>query len=593
MKLVKNTIGHLLLDRLKKTPNKKAIGFVSDGKITNFSFLEYKKKIEALSLAMLKKGIINQDKVCLLSQTRIEWNYCDLSILCAGAITVPIYHTYSSDEVFYILSHSGAKMIIVENNLQFKKLLPIIDQLPDLKFIIAMDKIKSSLSQKISSHIEFYQYSDFYDYGVQELISNPDTFEIKINSLHDDNIATIIYTSGTTGEPKGAVITQGSLTKMLSNIKSFTNCALSENDTNLSFLPLSHVLGRCDSLLNLTFGCETIYAESMENLLENIALVKPTFMIAVPRIFEKIYEKVQADLSAANPLKKGIFDWAMNASNTYFEKIENNKTPTAKDIIQFNLSKKLVTNKIYEKFGGKIRYFISGGAPLSEEIIKFLRNSSLTLIEGYGLTETIAPCVLNPFERQKPGTVGKPIGDVEIRFALDGEILVRSKALFSYYLNNEKETALSMDKEGWFHTGDIGSFDSDGYLLITDRKKDIIITSGGKNIAPQKIEGLLKISPIVDQCVIVGDKQKYLTALISLNDENLTRYLDDQSQVSEIIQTDIDLINSKLAPFETIKRFSVLPVELTTDNYLTPSLKVKKKLILKDFKNQIDTMYND
>ncbi len=590
MKLVKNTIGHLLLDRIAKSPSKKAIGFFKDNKIINYNFKDYAKVVEALSLALLKKGVTNQDKVCILSQTRIEWNFLDLAILCSGAVTVPIYHTYLEDDVKYILQHSEAKMIIVEDSVQFSKLITVLDKLEDLVFIISIEKIESDLLKKLPSNIEYYNYEDFFDFGKNELQQNPDTFEIKINSLHDDNIATIVYTSGTTGKPKGAVIKQGALLQMLKNIKAFSNNALAENDKNLIFLPLSHVLGRCDSFLNLTFGCHSVYAEGADKIIENIKVSQPTFMIAVPRIFEKIYEKIKKNLKETTPLKRTLFSWAMKKADQYNKQIEDDKTPSSIDIIQYNVGQKLVTDKIYAMFGGKIRYFISGGAPLSEVIVNFMRNSNLTIVEGYGLTETIAPCVLNPFERQKPGKVGKPIGDVQIKFAHDGEILVKSKALFSHYYKDQKATDKAINPEGWFHTGDIGKFDNDGFLKITDRKKDIIITSGGKNIAPQKIENLLKLSENIEHCAIIGDKRKFLTALIIPPTQNSEK---EKSDITSLIKTDIELVNTKLAKFETIKKFEILDIEVSTDNYLTPSLKLKKSVLLKDFKAKIDALYNN
>jgi long-chain acyl-CoA synthetase len=593
LKLVKNTIGHLLLYRIEQTPHKKAVGFIRNSRIVTFSFQQYKSQVEALSLALIKKGIINQDKVCILSHTRIEWNLFDLAILCSGAITVPIYPTYDTEDISYILKHSQAKMVILENEEQFLKTFKTLELLPDLKFIISIEELSEEVKSKIPSHIFYFSYEKFNSTGKDEMISNPDLFEIKIKSLHDDNIATIIYTSGTTGKPKGAVIRQGALLKMLSNIRSFSQTALNSRDRNLIFLPLSHVLGRCDSFLSLTFGCESIYAESIDKLLQNISMAKPTFMIAVPRIFEKFYEKIQQDLENSNQLKQGLFRWAMNAANKYHEKIDQNKTPSANEIFQYNIAKSLVFHKVYEKFGGKVRFFISGGAPLSKKITQFLRNSDLSLVEGYGLTETIAPCVLNPFNRQKPGTVGKPIGDVEISFGDDSEILIRSAALFDHYFRSEEATKMAKNAAGWFSTGDIGHFDSEGYLVITDRKKDIIITSGGKNIAPQKIEELLKLSSKIEHCVIIGDKRKFLSALIGLNQSHLEKFLNNKSEVTDIIKEIVSSINTQLSSFETIKRFEIIPITLTIDNYLTPSLKVKKKKLIFDFSDLIDAMYRD
>jgi long-chain acyl-CoA synthetase len=605
LNLVKKTIGQLFLKRSKINPNSIAIGWIENNSLKFINYKEYRNVVESISLAIIKKGIIKHDKVCILSNTRREWHFLDLGILCSGAAVIPIYHTYLSHEVQYIINHSEAKMVIVEDNEQLKKVLKVIDKLKALKFIITIDKINEEIRNQVPPHIHYYTYKDLINTGSEELIANPDIFELKINNLHDDDLASIIYTSGTTGDPKGAVVTHGAFTHMLLNVKGFTHNSINENDRTLTFLPLSHVFGRCDSLLNLVFGNETVYAESIDKLLDNIQLVRPTIMLAVPRIFEKIYEKVLLDIRNSSSLKQGVFNWAMIAANKYYETIASDKSPSTMEIIQFNAAYKLVFEKVYQKFGGRIRYFISGGAPLSTGIIEFLRNANLTLLEGYGLTETIAPCCLNPFSKQITGTVGRPMGDVEFKFADDLEILIKTKGMFKEYYKNPEATSEAIDSEGWFHSGDIGHFTQEGYLKITDRKKDIIITSGGKNIAPQKIENLLKMQPNISQCVIYGDKMKYLSVVIgiekdsflndidSINDETTIEDLAKNPDVLEIIGEQILNVNENLANFETIKKFYIAPVEFTTENFLTPSLKIKKKLVIETYKVDIDSMCKD
>lgn len=605
MNLLKNTIGHLFLQRTELSSTKNSVGHIENESIKFLTYSEYKNSVEAISLAIIKKGIIKQDKVCILANTRIEWHLLDLSTLCAGAVVVPIYHTYLAHEVEYILNHSEAKMIIVEDNEQMTKLLNVIKNCKGLKFIVSLDKISDDNKTKIPDNIQHFTYAQLIQLGLEELVSNPDTFELRINNLHDEDMASIIYTSGTTGDPKGAVITHGAFTHMLLNVKSFTHNSINSNDRFLTFLPLSHVFGRCDSLLNLVYGNETVYAESIDKLIDNIQLAKPTIMLAVPRIFEKIFEKVTLEVKNSSSIKQSVFDWAMSAANKYYDTIAKDKTPNTLEIIQFNAAYKLVFKKIYQKFGGNIRYFISGGAPLSVGITEFLRNANLTVLEGYGLTETIAPCCLNPLTKQIPGTVGKPMGDVQFKFAEDFEILIKSKAMLKEYYKNPEATKEAIDADGWFHSGDIGHFTPEGYLKITDRKKDIIITSGGKNVAPQKIENLMKMQPNISQCVVIGDKRKYLTAIISIEKESFKNftglYSDDISieelsknkQVTDIIEKQVVEVNEKLAKYETIKKFHISAQEFTTDNYLTPSLKIKKKIVIDGFKDEIDSMYKD
>jgi long-chain acyl-CoA synthetase len=329
-------------------------------------------------------------------------------------------------------------------------------------------------------------------------------------------------------------------------------------------------------------------------------------MLAVPRIFEKIHTRIQNQIKDGLKIKKEFFDIALNSAKDYYDTIDNDRTPSTRQILQYHLAYKFIFSKIYNTFGGRIRFFISGGAPLSPTIINFLRYCKLTILEGYGLTETVAPCTLNSFTRQKPGTVGIPIGDVKISFGADKEILIKSEALFSGYFKNDEETKKVFTEDGYFMSGDVGEFTSDGYLKITDRKKDLIITSGGKNIAPQKIENLLKLSPHIANCVIIGDRKKFVTALISIETESFkkilaTSGLEDDLTMGELVKLqpiidkiaeEVAAVNLKLAKFETIKKFHLMPIELTTDNYLTPSLKVKKKLIIEDYKKEINTMYN-
>jgi long-chain acyl-CoA synthetase len=606
MQLAVKTIGRIFLERIKKSRNKNSIGWIDNDLLKFYSFSEYRNIIECLSLALIKNGLKQQDKVCILANTCKEWHLMDMSILCSGGITVPIYHTYLKDEVKYIIEHSEASIIVVENDEQFEKVAANIDSLKNLKMVISISDLNESSKKKIRNFIPLYTYQDFLDLGSSEISSSPDLFEDRILKTSEDDIASIIYTSGTTGEPKGAVITHAAFSQMLMNVEKFTHNAFQENDRTLTFLPLSHVFGRCDSMLPLVFGWECVYAESIDKIIDNISIVKPTVMLAVPRIFEKIYTKIFEQMSNSSGITQKLFEWAIESGNNYFDKIEKDKSPTSMEILQYQLAYKLVFKKIYEKFGGRIRYFISGGAPLSVDIIKFLRSANLTILEGYGLTETVAPCCLNPLSRQVPGTVGQPMGDVEFKFADDGEILIRSNAIFSGYYNNPKETEKVL-VDGWFYSGDIGHFTPEGYLKITDRKKDIIITSGGKNVAPQKIENLMKTKPFITHFAVFGDRKKYLVALVGIEKESFKdkyqemglhedctiKELAEHPMTKELIQEQVELVNDGLSSFETIKKFIIIKDELNTSNYLTPSLKVKKKLLLENYQEQIDALYKE
>lgn len=604
MKERKKLICNLFINRIEKSANHSAIGSIENGKIQLIDFKSYKNIVESITIALLNLDLKSQNKVCILSHTRKEWHFLDLGILCAGAITVPVYPSYTAKEMQYIIDHCEAEFLILENNDQMEKFLEIAKDLPKIKRIISIEAISTESRKKLDPKITLISYDELMHLGSAQLQLNPDQFISTIETIKEDDIATIVYTSGTTGEPKGAVIKHRALCQVLLNVKKFSLNAFHKEDRLLTFLPLSHVLGRCESFFPIIFGCQAIYAESINRLIPNISMVKPTLMLAVPRIFEKIYEKTMASLDE-NFIKKSLFEWANNTANDYFDAIDNDKTPKTRTIIEYQLAKKLVFQKIYDLFGGRIRYFISGGAPLSPMIIKFLRNTNLTVLEGYGLTETVAPCFVNPMNKQIPGTVGQPIGDVEIKFRDDGEILIKTEAMFSGYFKNPSATEESIDENGWFATGDIGKFNDEGFLRITDRKKDIIITSGGKNIAPQHLENTLKLSGLIAQPVIIGDGKKYLTALIGIEPQAFESYFEEleisdncdvkalanHTEIIALVSKEIEKVNRTLASFETIKKFKILPIELTQDNYITPSMKIKRKLIHADFEKLINAMY--
>jgi long-chain acyl-CoA synthetase len=599
------TIGRLLKQRVQKSPDRYGIGWIENNEVKNLSFKEYKNTIEILVSAYHKIGINVGDKVAILAQTCKEWHFLDMATMCSRSCLIPIYPSYLTQEVDYIFKQSDSSVLIVENDKQMEKVIPVLKDWPNLKIIISIQDLSEETLKKIRNLHPYFSYKELMRLGKDELKSNPDLFENHIQNQLPEEYASIVYTSGTTGEPKGAVITQHGMTTMLLNVEAAIKTAFDHNDRTLVFLPLSHVLGRADSLLPLVFGWQAVYAESMDKLVDNLAVVKPTIMISVPRVFEKIYTKIMDQVSQGSFVEKQAFKWAVSVAEKYFAKIDKDLSPSASEIVEFNIAHKLVFSKIYNRFGGKIRYFVSGGAPLSTQIIKFLRYANLTILEGYGLTETIAPCCLNPLSKQVAGTVGRPMGDVQISFATDGEILIKSEALMKEYYKNPTATAEAI-QDGWFRTGDIGEFTSDGYLRITDRKKDLIITSGGKNVAPQKIENMAKAKPHISHMVVIGDKKNYLTALVGIEKERFLNNLDSldlpsdcsvmdlaqSPKVREIIQKEIDELNHDLAQFENIKKFSIITEEFTMDNFLTPSLKIKRKAVVERFKALIDEMYS-
>ena len=594
------TLSKLFLKKTLKSPNKKAIGWIEGSDLHFYNNSDYQQKVRVIFYGLNNLGIQAQDRVAILGQTSKEWHFFDIAALCARAVVTPVYPTYMADEVEYILNNSETKILILENEAQFQKILSEQDKLKHLKVIIALKDISEESVKKLSDKIIFQSYQQFIDNGTLESQKAPKLFEASIEASDPNDIASIIYTSGTTGDPKGAVIAQRAFAVMLNNVYMSLRTNILPNDRTLTFLPLSHVFGRCDSLLNLVFDFECVFAESMDKVVDNMQVAKPTILLAVPRIFEKVYSKVLDNIQKENQLKKKVFDWALEASSAYYKKINADKSPSTLEIIQKNLAYKLVFQKIYDRFGGRIRFLVSGGAPLSPDIMNFLQFANLTILEGYGLTETIAPCVLNPAVRQVPGAIGLPLGDVQVKFAADGEIMLKTEALFTQYYKNEEATKEAF-RDGWFLTGDIGELTTDGYIRITDRKKDIIITSAGKNVAPQKIENILKLQKNISNAMVVGDKRKFLVAIISFERENFMEELGSSKTYEEMavdprvynaIDAEVIAANSQLPSFESIKGFIIAPHDFTVENgQLTPSLKLKKKVILKAYEKEVDALY--
>lgn len=606
--MAKKTLGHLLKQKL--TPELQdlpSIGHVVNDTVHQLTNKEYYEKVAALSCGLQSLDIKAQDKLSILGLTRMEWHFFDMAILMSRCVTIPIYHNYMEDTIEYILENSESNLMMIEDDSQLEKIVRLGDKIFNLKYLVYLDGCSSELLGKIHSSIQSFSYKELMAKGAETYNQDQEKFHKSLELIEEADLASIVYTSGTTGEPKGAVLTQLGITTMLENVKQLIGNVLGAEDRTLTFLPLAHVFGRADSLLHLVLQLQPVYAESIEKVIDNLGVVRPSVMLAVPRIFEKVYAKVTNKIENGSFVTKKLFAWALKVSNQYFDKLDKDLTPTTKEIIQRNLAYKVVFSKIYEQFGGNVKYFVSGGAPISPDIIKFLRNANLTILEGYGLTETIAPCTLNPPHRPIAGTVGIPMGDVQLKIADDGEILIKSAATLQEYYKNPEATSEVL-QDGWFHSGDIGEITSDGYLRITDRKKDIIITAAGKNIAPQRIENIMKLEKHIAHMMAVGDKKKFITALIAIEKE---AFLDDlellglspdcsieeiakSPKVVELIQNEVNNGNNQLARFETIKKFSIIPVELSVDSgHLTPSLKLKKKILLEEFKDVINNFYSE
>ena len=547
-----------------------------------------------LSAYLRSQGIEQNDRVAILSENRPGWYLADMAILSIGAIDVPLYPSLPPNQIEYILNNCGAKGIIVSNMLQLGKIMSIWQNLPDLNMVLVMNKLDEPIEDVID-------LNNAKTEGKQLLAEKPWLLEgIRVEP---DDIATIIYTSGTTGLPKGVMLTHRNLCE---NVKS---CAavirLDETDCCLSFLPLSHAYERTGGYY-LMFACGVhIYlAESIETISLNISEAKPTIIFTVPRLFDRIKTSILKSATSEGGVKQKIFFWAVRTGEKYFKQLEAGKVSPVVGM-QHGLADKLVYSKIRKKFGGRLRYFVSGGAALPQKTGEFFQSIGITILEGFGLTETSPVTHINRPEKVKFGTVGPAIKNVEARIAEDGEILLKGPNIMKGYWKDEAATA-EVIRDGWFCTGDIGEIDADGYLKITDRKKHIIVTSGGKNIAPLPIENLILDSPFVDQAMIVGEKRPFLIALIVPDftklkefaaEHNISatsnRQLIENKEILQIYEKLLRNISRQLATHEKVRKFLLVDESFAIENGLmTPTLKLKRKEILKRYNPEIDNLYN-
>ena len=598
-----NTVSQIFLNRIKTTPHVVGFTYKPATEWKEVTFRSFYDQCRPISFGLMNAGVIPGDRVCILSNTRFEWSLCDMAILGARGVTVPIYPSSPAADVVYILNHAECKVAIVEDLNQLKKVSRDHAQgkLPYLKKIVVIDS--SGIPELPAGAVSLQTLRET---GEREEARDPLRFDQNLTAALPDELITICYTSGTTGTPKGAMLTHDNMASVLEDcIALLANYSNSENQTILTFLPFSHILGKVESMTVWPFGWKQAFAENLDKLMTNMSEVRPTVMFAVPRIFEKAYSRIHSTIDGSFFVRKRLFRWAVKAGRAYYGALWQKKLPSPKVIAEYMTARRLVFRKISDRFGGSLRFVICGGAPLPREIGEFFQIAGIRILEGYGLTETCAPVAVNTPEDTRFGVVGKPLPEVTIKIAEDGEILVKSRKVFKGYYKMPEETA-EVIQNGWFHTGDIGVIDDDGFLKITDRKKDIIITSGGKNVAPQKIEGRVKQQgSMISQIVVQGDRRPYLTAFVTLDREQVIRHANEHhilfSEYSELVknpkvislvQRVIDEVNKGLASFETIKKFIILATEFTIERgELTPSLKVKRKAIGQKFQAELESLY--
>ncbi|NTW51394.1 MAG: long-chain fatty acid--CoA ligase [Chlorobiaceae bacterium] len=565
-----------------------------NGAYKSISYDELAEDCRHFSAYLKHEGIEPGDRVAILSENRPGWYLADMSILSVGAIDVPLYPSLPPNQIEYILNNCSAKGIVVSNMLQLGKIMSIWQNLPDLNLVIVMNRLEEPMEDVIDLNLAKAE-------GKKNLEEKPWLLDgIK---TEPEDIATIIYTSGTTGLPKGVMLTHRNICE---NVKSCsTVIRIDETDSCLSFLPLSHAYERTGGYyLMFSSGAQIFLAESVETISMNISESKPTIIFTVPRLFDRMKTSILKAATSEGGLKQKIFFWAVRTGEKYHKQLNEGKVSSFVNM-QYGLADKLVYHKINKKFGGRLRYFVSGGAALPQKTGEFFQALGITILEGFGLTETSPVTHINRPEKVKFGTVGPTVKNVDVKIAADGEILLRGPNIMKGYWKDEAASAEVL-KDGWFYTGDIGEIDADGYLKITDRKKHIIVTSGGKNIAPLPIENLILDSPFVDQTMIVGEKRAFLIALIVPDfqklkefaaEHNITaapnRQLIDNKEIVQIYEKLLRNISRQLATHEKVRKFLLVEEAFTLENELmTPTLKLKRKEIIKKYTPEIDNLYN-
>ncbi len=566
-----------------------------EGRYVPISTEEFRNRVSRLTLGLQHLGVKPGDKVILLADNGPDWTITDYAVLCLGGITVPIYTSLVPEQIKYIINNSDAKVVITSGQKLWEKVEAVKKDLPQVSHFLTFEP---------QAPEGIWPLAQIQERGEKIRQESPSLFEETVLAAKPDDLASIIYTSGTTGIPKGVMLTHGNF---VSNIKTLASIIdFNEKDTSLSFLPLSHVLERLVIFAFLYKGVSIAYAESIETVADNLVEVRPTLMVSVPWLFEKIYAKVMDNVLASSLLKRKIFFWAIRIGKEYREKSFRHLPIPAYLRWRENAARKLVFSKILEKTGGRVKFFVSGGAPLSKDIAEFFFALGLVVLEGYGLTESSPVIAVNTFTDLKFGTVGKLIPGVDVKIAPDGEILAKGPNIMKGYYKKEEETREALEG-GWLHTGDIGHLDEEGFLVITDRKKDLIVTSGGKNVAPQPIENLLKQNPYILNAVVVGGKRKFISALIVPNFEKLEGYarlknipyenpkdLIQKEAIREFLIQEVDRITPHLTPYEKVKKIALLDRDFEIERgEITPTLKVKRNIIEEKYKALIDSLYRE
>ena len=593
------TLADLPFHVLGRHPKPLLIGQVRQGTIAGVSTREWFDSLRDLALGLASLGVRAGDRVAIMSESRPEWLVADLAVITLGGVTVPVYATLTAAQARYIIDDAGAKVAFVSTAEQLEKLQRVRHELPSLEAIVTFaDGAPSSASVLTLAAVTARGHARLMgEWGVGR------EFRDTARAIRPEQLATIIYTSGTTGEPKGVMLSHRNLISNL--IGGHTVVPVTHEDISLSFLPLSHSFERIVSYVYLAHGVTIVFAESMDTVGRDLPLVRPTVMTGVPRVYEKFQARILERGHALPQPRRTLFHWGARVAQAKGRAEGRGGRAGGVLALESAIADRLVFGKIRESIGGRLWCLVSGSAPLPVHTAEFFLGVGLGITEGYGLTETSPIVTANPIDAPRIGTVGKPIPGVEVRIAEDGEILVRGPNEMMGYYNKPAETAAVL-RDGWFHTGDIGSLDAEGYLRITDRKKDLLVTSGGKKVAPQPVEAILRRSPLVTEAVLLGDRRRFIAALIVPDFAALERRLKDlgrppagradlvgREDVMALYEEIVEALNRELSQFERIKKFRILPREFSLDaGELTPTLKVKRKAVEQNWSKEIDALYS-
>jgi long-chain acyl-CoA synthetase len=606
-------------DRVRKDAHKTVFRWKEKGAWREATWADWDKAARQIAGGLASLGVAKGDRVSILSNTRKEWLHADIGIIMTGGVTVPIYQSNLADECEYILADSGAKVVFVEDPLQLRKLWAARDKLRGVARVVYFEATSRLEKPDANGRKEVtlddvtggdrdwvMSIETLRQEGDKWLAAHAGELDKRWAAITADDSFTFVYTSGTTGPPKGVVLTHRNIVWECDAMREAL--PLDDTDEQLLFLPMAHIFAKMLEWVTICRGSRIAFAESIAKLKENLAEVRPTYMCTVPRVLEKVYLGILGSRNASPPAKQKIFDWAFSVGKEV-SKYKQRQQPVPVLLSAKNaIATRLVFEKIKSILGGRIRFLVSGGAPLSREIAEFFHAAGVLILEGWGLTETTAGTCLNRPDRYAFGTVGPAVPGIELRIADDGEILVRGGSVMKEYYGKPEATREVIDppeQGGWFHTGDIGTIE-DGVLRITDRKKDIIVNAGGKNIAPQNLENALKATPFISQVMVHGDKRPYLTALITLNEENVVKWATERGlpstldalvkhdEVKKLVQKYVDELNAKEPSYSSIKKFALLPVDFSQETgELTPTLKVKRKFTSEKYRAILDGFYTN